>query len=65
MTTAALTEMDDEIFSSSSYNLPIPTMDGYKAATLELRFSGSGHLDRTSLDGVGLLEQRGTASRSG
>jgi hypothetical protein len=48
--------LDDEIFSAESYDLPIPKMDGYKAAKLELKFSGSGHLDRTSLDDVGLLE---------
>ena len=58
MTATALTpvDLDDEIFSAASYDLPIPKMDGYKAAKLELRFSGSGALDRTSLDDVGLLE---------
>ena len=48
--------LDDEIFSAESYKLPVPTMNGYKAAKLELRFSGSGKLDRTSLDDVELLE---------
>ena len=58
MTAAALTpvDLDDEIFSAASYDLPIPRMDGYKATKLELRFSGSGHLDRTSLNDVELLE---------
>jgi hypothetical protein len=28
--------LDDEIFSSESYDLPIPKMDGYKAAKLKL-----------------------------
>jgi hypothetical protein len=48
--------LDDEIFSAESYNLPVPTMDGYKAVSLELRFSGTGRLDRTSLDDLELLE---------
>ena len=49
-------DVEAEIFSAESYDLPIPKMDGFKAAKLELRFSGSGHLDRTSLDDVELLE---------
>ena len=49
----------DEEFSLASYQQHekhIPALDGFKAAKLELRFSGSGILDRTSLDDVELLE---------
>jgi hypothetical protein len=48
--------LDDSIFSAESYRLNIPTQDGYTAAKLELRFSGSGVLDRTSVDDLALLE---------
>jgi len=49
--------LDDEIlFSAESFKLNIPTLDGYKAARLDLRFSGSGILDRTNEDDPALLE---------
>jgi hypothetical protein len=48
--------LDDKIFSAESYKLPVPTMDGYKAVSLELPFSGTGQLDRTSFDDLELLE---------
>jgi len=47
---------DDAVFSAESYNLPIPKMDGRKATKLDIRFSGSGVLDRTSEDDLALLE---------
>jgi hypothetical protein len=46
----------DEIFSAEAYNLNIPTLDDRKATKLDIRFSGSGSLDRTSEDDLALLE---------
>jgi hypothetical protein len=48
--------LDDEIFSVESYRLNIPSLDGIKATRLDIRFSGSGSLDRTSEDDLALLE---------
>ena len=48
--------LDDEIFSAESSNLNIHTLDGLKATRLDIRFSGSGSLDRTSEDDLALLE---------
>jgi hypothetical protein len=51
--------LDDEEFSLASYQQHeqhIPAMDGYRAVKLNLRFAGSGSLDRTSLDDLELLE---------
>ena len=58
MTTTALTpiDLDDEIFSADSYRLNIPSLDGRKATRLDIRFAGSGSLDRTSADDLALLE---------
>ena len=47
---------DESIFDAASYNLPIPRMDDRKATKLDIRFSGSGSLDRTSEDDLALLE---------
>ncbi len=49
-------EVEDDIFNASSYDLNIPMQDGYKATRLDIRFSGSGLLDRTSEDDLALLE---------
>jgi hypothetical protein len=49
-------ELDDSVFDASSYALNIPTLDGRKATNLDIRFSGSGSLDRTSEDDLALLE---------
>ena len=46
----------DEIFSAESYKLNIPTLDDRKATKLDIRFVGSGPLDRTSEDDLALLE---------
>jgi len=48
--------VDDAIFSAESYKLDIPTLDGHRATQLDIRFSGSGSLDRTSEDDLALLE---------
>ncbi len=48
--------LDDEIFNADSYRLNIPSLDGHKAPRLDIRFSGSGPLDRTSEDDLALLE---------
>jgi hypothetical protein len=59
---------DDSVFDAASYKRhmqSIPSMDGYRAAKLELRFSGSGILDRTSADDIELLRVGGWASRFG
>lgn len=48
---------DDETFSADAYiNRPVPKMDGRRATNLDLRFSGSGTLNRTSDDDLALLE---------
>jgi hypothetical protein len=54
--TAVATEPD---FSAESYRRhanAIPSMDGHRATTLNIRFSGRGVLDRTSEDDLALLE---------
>jgi len=56
MSQVATPPTEDEIFSADAYALPIPTQDGYKATRLDIRFSGSGLLDRTSEDDLALLE---------
>jgi hypothetical protein len=40
----------DELYSVESYQLAIPGMDGYKADSMALSFSGAVPLDRTSAD---------------
>jgi hypothetical protein len=52
----APTDMDDVVFDASAYDLNIPKIDGLKATNLDIRFSGSGSLDRTSEDDLALLE---------
>ena len=49
-------DLDDAVFDAASYDLPIPTLDDRKATKLDIRFSGSGSLDRTSEDDLALLE---------
>jgi hypothetical protein len=58
MTTTAIapTDVDEAVFDASAYDLPIPKMDGRKATNLDIRFSGSGSLDRTSEDDLALYE---------
>jgi hypothetical protein len=56
MTNLAVAEIDDAVFDASAYALNIPTLDGRKATNLDIRFSGSGSLDRTSEDDLALLE---------
>lgn len=55
---AAITD-EEATFSASSYAnhvKAIPTMDGRRATNLDIRFSGSGSLDHTSVDDLELLE---------
>ena len=47
---------DELVFDAASYNLNIPSLDDRKATKLDIRFSGSGSLDRTSEDDLALLE---------
>jgi len=47
---------DEDIFSRESYNLAVPNVDGIRATKLDIRFSGSGPLDRTLEDDLALLE---------
>ncbi len=49
-------ELADDVFDAASYDLPIPKLDGRRATKLDVRFSGSGLLDRTSEDDLALLE---------
>jgi hypothetical protein len=54
--TAIAPDIDESVFDASAYDLNIPTHDGFKAVTLDIRFSGAGSLDRTSEDDLALLE---------
>lgn len=54
--TEAETRLNEVDFSRESYRLPVPQLDGYRAAKVELRFSGSALLDTTSTDDLALLE---------
>lgn len=47
---------DELVFDVASYQLNIPSLDDRKATKLDIRFSGSGSLDRTSEDDLALLE---------
>jgi hypothetical protein len=50
------TELEDAVFDISSYDLPIPSIDGFKTSTLRLRFTGAGILiDRTDEIALGFL----------
>ena len=53
---ATAIEPDEVTFSFESYQLEVPSIDGYHAAKCSLRFSGSGSLDRTSADDVELMK---------
>ena len=48
--------LEDVVIDASTYNLPVPQIDDRKATKLDIRFSGSGELDRTSTDDLALLE---------
>ena len=48
---------EDAIFDASSYDLPIPKLDGHKADRLVLSFGGSVELDRTLEDDLALIER--------
>ena len=48
---------DDGIFDASSYDLPIPRLDGHKADRLSIAFSGGVELDRTSEDDLALVDE--------
>lgn len=56
MSATAVAPIEEDVFNAASYDLPIPELDGFTAVELELRFSGSGKLDRTSTDDLALLE---------
>ncbi len=43
-------ELADDVFDASSYDLPIPAQDGYKAEKITIRFVGVCDLDRTNED---------------
>lgn len=48
--------VDDEIFSTSTYALPIPAVDGLKAEKITVRFVGVVDLGRTSEDELTFVE---------
>ena len=50
------TTTDESIFDASSYDLPIPRLDGHKADRLSISFSGGVELDRTSEDDLALVD---------
>ena len=54
--TAPSREIAEPHFPPETWQLNIPELDGHRAVTLEIRFSGSGLLDRTSVDDLALLE---------
>jgi hypothetical protein len=46
-----MTVVEEElVFEPSSYDLPVPQQDGYRADAIRVRFTGVIDLDRTSLD---------------
>lgn len=47
---------DNRIFDASSYDLPIPKLDGQKADKVILSFGGSMELDRTSEEDLALID---------
>ena len=52
-----MTVVDEEaIFDASSYELPIPRLDGHKADNLTVSFSGGVSLDRTSEEDLELVD---------
>ena len=53
---SAIADYPDEVFDPAAYNLPAPRIDEQKATQLDIRFSGSGRLDRTSVEDMALLE---------
>jgi hypothetical protein len=55
-TAAEVFDEDEEIFNASEFDLPVPKLDGLRGTKLDIRFSGSGSLDRTSEDDLALLE---------
>jgi len=55
MTTAVATD-EEAIFDASSYDLPIPRLDGHKADRLSVAFSGGVDLDRTSEEDLELVD---------
>jgi hypothetical protein len=48
---------DDAIFDASSYDLPIPKLDGHKADRLTLSFGGSIELDWRDEENLELIER--------
>lgn len=48
--------IDDAIFDAQPYDLPIPRLDGHKADSLSIAFSGGVALDRTSEEDLELVE---------
>jgi len=46
----------EEIFDASSYDLPIPRLDGYKADNLVLNIGGAITLDRTSEEDLAFID---------
>jgi hypothetical protein len=48
--------LDETAFTAADYDLNVPAYDGRRATDLDVRFSGSGKLDRTSSDDLTLLE---------
>lgn len=52
----SLVDTENAIFDASSYDLPIPRLDGHKADRLSISFSGGVDLDRTSEEDLELIE---------
>lgn len=48
---------EDAIFDATSYDLPIPRLDGHKADRLSVAFSGGVELDRTSEEDLALVDE--------
>jgi hypothetical protein len=51
-----MTEVLERPLTPADYALPTPELDGHKATRLDIRFAGSGELQRTSMDDLALLK---------
>lgn len=47
---------ESAIFDATSYDLPIPSLDGHKADRLAITFSGGVDLDRTSEEDLSFID---------
>lgn len=51
--TGEVTGADGELFDSKPYQAPVPALDGHRADTLKLAFSGNVEIDKKIADDLG------------